>query len=431
MKKYRFHFVGICGVSMSALALYLKNKKFYVQGSDISNNQVAKNLKKHGIKVFLGHDAKNIKNVDIVIYNFAIDKENVEILQAQKQNLIIISRAQLLGEISKNFKNVIAISGSHGKTSTTAMLYSCLKVYNPTLHLGGMLVNDEFGLIQGNGDFFITEACEYHNSFLNLQPNISIILNVEPEHLDFFGNFDNELKSFKQFSNQSKICISQDKTLFNSKYTFGEGQDFCAKNIQINGHIYSYDCYFKNKFYMHVDLGAVGIYNITNSLSVIAVCHCLNIEKEQIYQGLKNYVGVKRRFEIIKTNPYIVHDYAHHPTEIKRTLQTFREVVENKKILVVFQPHTYSRTQLLFNKFLQCFDVANEIMIIKTYSAREKYNKNGSAFKLYKSLKTTKKCYYCANFDYAIKKIQHKLSEDFNVIVLGAGDVDKIAYYFK
>lgn len=432
MEKLKYHFIGICGASMSGLALYLKSTGNYVQGSDISNFATKAKLEGKGIKVFSFHSKKNINDIDVVVYNFAIKLDNEELKEAKKKGLKIISRAELLSLIASNFKYVISIAGSHGKTTTSAMLFFCLNCAKkqPSLHIGAQLKNYDFGFVLQKNKYFITEACEYKDSFLKLNSNIGIILNVEPEHLDYFKSYENEIASFNKFSKNSEktICLNSD-LIFKKDYTFGdELSTIYAKNIKIINHKYCFDCYYNNKCLMHVKLGAVGLYNVTNALAVIMTCLILKIPKKYILEGLKNFNGVKRRFEILKNDDdFVVHDYAHHPTEIKKTIATFKENALNKKILVVFQPHTFSRTKSLYKDFLTCFNDCDKLLLVKTYPAREKYDKTSSAFKLYKDMKNVD-CEYCANFNLAVEKILKALKNKYAVLILGAGNVDEIAY---
>ena len=416
----KYHFIGICGVSMSAIAVHLKHLGNYVQGSDINAGETSKKLENEGIKVFIGHNSKNVLGCDIVIYNFAIDKNNKEFAYAKKHNIKLMSRAQLLAFVASNYKNVISVAGSHGKTTTTAMLYSCLKYagLSPTLHIGGVIEGANFGFVEGDKKYFITEACEYHDSFLTLKSKLGIIVSIESEHLDYFKTYKNELLSYQKFSNNCDELV-----------TYADC-DICAKNIKIIDHKYHFDVFNKEKFIIHIELKALGKYNISNALLVIKACKKLGIDNKSIYLGLKNCPSVKRRFEIISTSPtLIVHDYAHHPTQVKNTISTFRQCVKNK-VLVVFQPHTYSRTKYFFEQFLNSFCYADEVFIIKTYPAREKYDKEGSAFRLYKTLKSKQHCEYFASFKRAKIEIDNKLKQGYSVLILGAGDIEKLAYTF-
>lgn len=434
MRKFKFHFIGICGISMSALAVYLRLKGYYVQGSDLSGFDIKNKLKNLGIKVFDKHKKENLKNVDIVIYNHAIKETNEEMVEAKKQNLIIFTRAELLNRISIQYKSVIAVAGSHGKTSTTKMIYNCLSCANllPTLHIGG-IVETGLGYINGNKDYFITEACEYKDSFLCLKPDIGVVLNIEKEHLDYFKTFKNEKNSFQTFINNSKKSIVFNNSLLINKnsLTFGnKNSNIIAKNVkQVSGK-YKFDCYIDNKYFETFELGCYGRHNINNALATIGVCASLNIDKTFIKEGLKQDLCIKRRFETVKIekDTIIIHDYAHHPTEIQKTLNTFFSISKTKKTLVVFQPHTFSRTKTLYNKFLDCFKNVDNLILIKTYSAREKYDKTASAYKLYKSLKNNVGlCKYYASFDLAKRKILEYFNNGYNVLILGAGDIDKLA----
>lgn len=434
MKNLLFHFIGIGGISMSALAFYIKSCGYAVQGSDTHKSKITDDLEKFGIKVFIGHKKSNLANADIVIYNYAIKEDNIELKYAKEDEKKVFSRGELLGLISQKFDNVISIAGSHGKTSTTEMIYNCLFVAgkNPTLHIGGIINGSAFGFVSGDKNYFVTEACEYHDCFLSLKSKIGVVLNVEPEHLDYFKSFDNEKLSYNKFLKNSSLTISNFESENKNNFTFGfYNKNVTAKNITLKNGKYSYDAYVNNKYFAHIDLGCYGKHSIINSLAVIGVCVLLNIPKKYVKIGLGRQLNIKRRFEIIKKNPFVVHDYAHHPTEIKETIQTFKKCTD-KKVLVVFQPHTYSRTKTLFNEFLKCFDDVNELYIIKTYSAREKFDKTASGFALYKALKSKgKNCKYYASYLVAKEKIQEKTIQGYDVLILGAGDIENLAYSLK
>ena len=437
MGNYRFHFIGIGGISMSALALYLAKKGYYVQGSDSQQSKTIKNLKKAGIKVFLGHRKENVLEANVVVYNYAIKDDNEELKFARKNGLKIVPRGELLGEIAKKYKCVVAIAGSHGKTSTTLMMYNCLRAFskNPTLHIGGILSNADFGLILGESEYFVTEACEYHDSFLHLTPKVGIVLNLEPEHLDYFKSFSCEKKSYQKFVNNSNIAIvnKQCKLSGNNICRFGiKNGDIVAKNIKQSGGKYSYDCYYKNKFLLHIDLGAYGEHNVINSLAVVLACLKLDVSLTAIKIGLNRELNILRRFEKIQQTPnLIVHDYAHHPSEIQKTIKTFSQCAK-RPILIVFQPHTYSRTKSFFADFVHCFANQNKVFFVKTYSAREKYDKTASAFALYKKVRIkNKNCKYFASLKQVKKEILKKENQNFDILILGAGDIDTLCNSLK
>lgn len=432
MEKQTYHFIGICGASMSALAIWLKKTGHRVQGSDLCAGKNSKVLESYGIKVFLGHNKNNIAGCDVVVYSSAI-KNNSELNYAKKLGLVVLSRAQLLAMVAKHYKVVVAVSGAHGKTTTTALIYNCLKIAqkNPTLHLGGIIKGENSGLILGDKNYFITEACEYYNNFLTLSPTIGVVLNIEKEHLDFFGNYKNIKKSFQKFQNNCKIVVCKNKITSTNLQTiyFGSNtSDFFAKNIKNKNGYYCFDCYKNNNFYYHFDLGVAGKHNVQNALAVVAVCDKLNINKQYIYQGLNNFAGIKRRCEILgNKNVFLMHDYAHHPTEIKKAINMAKKQTK-KRLVVIFQPHTYSRTKTLLNQFKNVFCGLDDIVVVKTYSAREKFDKSGCAKTLYNAIKQNNThAKYCATFDTCMRYAISKIKQDYAIVVLGAGNIDEMA----
>ena len=432
MEKQNYHLIGICGASMSGVALWLKKMGHNVSGSDISSNENINVLEQNGIHVQNNHEVNLIKNADVVVYSGAIIN-NKELAFARKENKVVLTRAQMLQIISKHYNKTIAIAGAHGKTTTTALIYSCLKYSrkNPTLHLGGVLVGEQCGLVFGDNEYFVTEACEYKDSFLSLSPYIGVILNIEKEHLDYFKSFNNIKKSFNKFANNSKNCIVYDKAKIEktSKIkTFGyKNADFCVKNIKkIKNSGYKFDVYKQNQYYAKFELSVPGKHNIFNALAAIAVCEQLGIEKIDIYNGLKNFKGVKRRFEYISQS--IIHDYAHHPTELKTTLKLLDERYKGKNVAIVFQPHTYSRTKTLMNDFVEVLKKCDSLYIFKTYSAREKYDRNASAKALYEEIKkdNSNVKYYAT--EKAINNVlAKKIEQDYVVVFLGAGNIVRVA----
>lgn len=415
---------------MSALASLLHFRGFLVQGSDKSHSKWTEKLTKEGIKVFYGHSATNIGNANIIVINHAIDKNNEELKYAKKKRLLIISRAELLGLLAREFENVIAVSGAHGKTTTTTLLAEIFTKagYNPTVHCGGDMSYVNSNVAIGDKKFFITEACEYKDSFLELSPDLSIILNIEREHLDYFKNFDNVKKSFQKFASQS------DKVITSEKYNFKEnqiiiGRDIYAKKIKWTKRWTKFRVFRNKKPFMKVKLKAFGEHNVLNSLYAIETALLYNIDKKTIKDALKNFSGVKRRFEVIKQKPLIIHDYAHHPDEIKSVLQTIKKITK-KKIMVVFQPHTYSRTEKLYKEFIESLSLADLVCIYKTYSSREKYTRKGSAKVLYDGLvKIRVACQFFKNIT-SLK--QFVLSQKgYVVMILGAGNIDKFANLLK
>lgn len=435
MNTLKYHFIGIGGVSMSALACILKNQGNYVSGSDIHESYLTQNLALKGIKIFMSHCAENVNGVDVVVYNSAIAQDNVELVRAKELGLKILSRAQLLKKVSEKYENVIAISGAHGKTTTTAMITETfiLAKLNPTAHLGGVLKSQNSNLILGGNKFFITEACEYKDNFLSLLPSVGIILNVEPEHLDYFKTFENVCHSFEKFASNSNVVVASDKLDISIKnpILFGDC-GYRAKNIvPLKMGRYKFDCYYENKKLFNVKMNVIGKYNINNALACIAVCKYFNISNKIIKKALEKFKGVKRRFECKCKKPLVVHDYAHHPSEIKSVISATKKFVKGK-LVVAFQPHTYSRTKALMQEFLDAFDFCDELLIIKTYSAREDPIKGGTAKDLYNNMiKKKKNVEYFSSFDCCFNYLVENLKKNDTLLILGAGDVEQLADRFE
>ena len=442
LKNYNnIFFVGIGGISMSALALLLKKQNKKIKGSDLTKSKLTKNLKKQGIKVFCKHRAVNIKGCDLIVFSGAISGENPEIKKAIEQNIPVIERSELLYLISKQFKNVIAISGTHGKTTTTAMIAYIFMIcgLKPTVHIGG-----DFDYINGNvslgdNDYFITEACEFRDSFLTLKPTVSVINNIEVEHLDYFKNYENEIKSFNKFASQTKkVCFinSKYKSLLKKEeglktYGFSNSNSLYVRNIKKGSDSkYSFDCYQGKNYVGNFKLNVYGKHNIENALAAISVCLHFGIDYNAIYLGLKTFTNVHRRFEVVGLykSCMMLHDYAHHPTEILNTIKTCKEVFK-KKVVCIFQPHTYSRTKTLIENFSKCFDGLDCLYLLKTYSARERFEYLGSADYLKdRILKSSpnfliKGVYSKKEF---IRTIKKENISDCVLLFLGAGDIEKL-----
>lgn len=385
MKK--IHFVGIGGISLSALALICQNNGFIVSGSDTTESEITQNLIEKGIKVVIGHNADNVFGADLVVYSSAIKCDNIELLTALKLGIPTQSRAQLLGDIANRYKKIISISGSHGKTTTTGMIASIFieANKNPTVHIGGILPKIGGNVCVGNNDFFITEACEYCDSFLSLNSFYSIVLNIQKDHIDYFKNMSNLQKSFEKFAkntnNSGFLIINNDDKLCrklksNSQVlTYGilAPAIVMAQNIkQKSGAKFNFDLCICNKKIATIHLSASGYHNIYNALASICVALLEDIDISIIKSAISDYQLPERRFEIVSSRrAKIIHDYAHHPTEIISSIKTARAMCK-KKLIVAFQPHTYSRTQYLFKEFSLCFENSDKLLLCPIYPAREK-----------------------------------------------------------
>lgn len=445
-KVSRIHFIGAGGISMSALIKLAVSFNKTCSGSDCKPSILLKNLKKQGVKIFTKHKKQNVVGAELVVYSSAIKEDNVEINFAKELNIPIIERSTFLGLIAENYKMVIAVSGAHGKTTTTAMLSNCFLRFgfNPTIHIGG-----EYNLISGNlniggKDFFITEACEFKDSFLSLRPNISVITNIEKEHLDYFKNFENIKKSFSKFcDNTSDVCfINYKYKRFiknqNKLITFGTNKNatYVAKNLKLNcDGCYNFDCYKRGDFLGRVEMSVEGRHSVFNALAMISVADFLGVPFNRIANSLKQFSNVGRRYERLGefNGSTVIHDYAHHPTEIKTIIKTCQESL-HKPIVCVFQPHTYSRTKTLIKNFCKTFSLVDSLILVDTYSAREKYDYLGSCEHLKEEVK--KNCKNINVYGVFTKKSVIKFLKKFNLkdkalLFLGAGDIEEVAKRFK
>ena len=437
LKNKKIHFIGICGASMSGLAMHLKNKGFCVTGSDLNPSGVKNLLEKQNITVFDKHEELNVSDCDAVIYSSAISQDNIELKFAKNKKIPIFSRSQLLGEIISEYKKSIAVGGSHGKTTTTAMIASILVLANktPTVFLGGESL-DFSNYIFGKGHFAVTEACEYKKNILDLSPYIAVVLNVDNDHLDCYKDMGELVETFKKFASGRLTFINADdkyaKEISNqSTVTFGVENiaNYMAKDIKRNFVGYSFSVYAYSIKLGKINLPLMGKHNIYNALASIAVCDSLKIPFWQIKKALENFKGVKRRCEYLGkfSNCDCFADYAHHPEEIKATLCAFNE--QNQPFAVVFQPHTYSRTKILMDEFVRVLKDLNDLIIYQTYSARESFDEDGSAKKLYDNLQEsskTEKCFVCTS-EQLRQRLLITTKKYKRILFLGAGDIYDIA----
>lgn len=445
------HFIGIGGISMSSLALMLKEQRAIVQGSDIQENDEIEILKNHNIKVFKEHCAENLKGVFAVCYSSAIHDDNVEIVEAKKQGLVIIKRAELLGLISKEFKTVIAVAGSHGKTTTTAMIAEMFIRANkkPTIHIGGVdnLIDSNFKI--GEKDYFVVEACEYKDNFLYFKPDISVVLNVDADHLDYFGSLECVKKSFYKFAKSVKkggVNIvsaddvnSKDLKKLDNVFLFGfdKWANLHASNVkEYKSGYYSFDVVFEKHIIGNIKLNILGKHNVYNALATLAVGFACMIDFCDIKYAIENYQGVKRRCEKVADvdEVEIFHDYAHHPEQIKKMIRIGKELAyKNKgKLFVVFEPHTYSRTKFLIDEFVGAFDGADVCVFAPAYSAREDQSEGVEADELADKVKgKVEFVEFLKTYQEIHCYIKKRVSKGDVVMILGAGTVDKLAKLFK
>ena len=443
--KYHIHFIGIGGIGMSGIAEFLISSGYKVSGSDVQESGLTRRLSDLNAKIYIGHHADSILNSDLVVISSAINKENIELQAAQNNQIPVVHRSQMLAEIMR-CKYSIAVSGSHGKTTTTNIISTILQYggLDPTVIIGGNLKQNNKNLIKGTGKFIVVEADESDGSMVNMSPTIAVVTNIDKEHLDNYKNIDNILKAFKTFLNKisfygfSILCYDNEyvqKILpdLKQKYiTYGldKKSDVFGYNIKtIPGFGTKFEVCVNNKKIGEFTTSLPGIHNVYNSLAGIATGLQLEIPLEKIKAALQNLEGVQRRLEI-KGNynkTLIIDDYGHHPCEIKATLRTIKENWPDNSLFVVFQPHRYSRTQSLFDDFTKAFDDADSLLILPVYSAGEKEIEGVNSYKLYEKIKDDQReIYYKENFDKAIELLKSRLKKDDILLTLGAGDVWKI-----
>ena len=442
------HFIGIGGISMSGLAEILMNEGFRVSGSDMKSSELTDNLEKKGAVIIIGQKAENISDPDLVVYTAAIHPDNPEYAEAVKKGIPMLSRAELLGEIMANYGEAVNVSGTHGKTTTTSMITDIMLEAGkePTVTVGGMLDAIGGNIKIGKRDLFIAEACEYTNSFLSFHPTIAVILNVEADHLDFFKDIDDIRSSFKRFAltlpqdDRGYLIINgdiRDVSYFTDAVkcgclTFGKapGCDLTAADIEFDDKACaSYSLIVKGENKGRVVLSVPGEHNVYNSLAAIGVGLRLGIGLDTIIRALKGYTGTKRRFEL-KGNVRgfdVIDDYAHHPQEIEATLKA-AAMYPHKKLFVVFQPHTYTRTKALLNEFADALCGADEVILADIYAAREK-NTIGISSGDLADLIAEKggRSIYIPDFESIKEYIYDNVKEGDLLITMGAGNVVDIA----
>lgn len=448
--KEHIYFIGIGGISMSGLAEILASRGHQVSGTDVKETAVTKHLQSLGIHINFGHRAENITDdITLVVYTAAIHDDNPELRAAHEKGIRIMDRAHLLGQIMDEYHDSVAVSGTHGKTTTTSMVSEILLAAekDPTITVGGILPTIGSNLRIGNSPYFVAEACEYFDSFLQFNPFIAIILNVESDHLDYFKTLENIRRSFHAFAQRvpdkgllvisEKIDNVEELTdgLTCHVETFGlsEKANWRAENIvhEADGRN-SFDVYHNSAFFTTIHLHIPGEHNITNALAAIAASAFLGAAPEDCVKGLHHYTGTERRFQLKgkKDGITVIDDYAHHPTEIKAALAAAQNVQHNTT-WCVFQPHTFSRTRFLFDEFGEAFGDADEIIIADIFAARETDDGTVSAAQLADRIaQTGKSARYVGDFAAIEAYLREHCKSGDLLMTVGAGDVYKIGENF-
>ena len=443
------HFIGIGGISMSGLAQICINLGYQVTGSDSSENSSIKKLNELGAKIHLGHNSDNIdQSIDLVVYTAAVKKDNEELQRALELGINIVDRATFLGEIMSKYENSIAISGTHGKTTTTSMSSVIFKVSNndPTILVGGNLKDIDGNVRIGDSEYFITEACEYVDSFLKFYPKIAVILNIEEDHLDYFKDIAQIEASFRSFANQVKsdgyvIANGDDQNVRSALHNLDKDIIYFGQSNENNGIIEdiiydgfglpSFTLSLNGKILGRFSLKVPGEHNIYNACASILASYVSGIDLSHIKEGIELYSGVGRRFELkgeingIK----IYDDYAHHPTELKATLKAASRL-QKSLLYTVFQPHTYSRTKELMDKFAESFFESDVVIISDIYASREKDNLGVHSKDLVEEIKKHgKDAIYIGDLNEVSSYLATVLKENDIIFTVGAGDVYTVGDY--
>ena len=438
-------FMGIGGISMSGLAEILLSEGFRVSGADRQKSPLTEALSEKGAAIYYGQKKENLASApDLIVYTSAIREDNPEFIAGNELGIPFLTRAQLLGQMMKNYKIPIAVSGTHGKTTTTSMLSQILlnADTDPTLSIGGIYQAIGGNIRVGGSDYFVTEACEYTNSFLSFFPKVGIILNIEEDHLDFFKDLDDIRNSFHEFAKLlpagGTLVINGDiphveqitDSLSCEVVTFGTSScDYVPSNITYDefGHP-SFDLKGPDGKTRSYALRVPGLYNVYNAAAAVATAELLGIDAQIIREALSDFKGTDRRFEYKgqMNGITIIDDYAHHPTEITATLHAAQNY-PHKTIWCVFQPHTYSRTKAFLPEFAEALSIADKIVLADIFAAREKDTLGISSETLRKEIENRgHECYYFPTFAEIENFLIENCTKGDLLITMGAGDVVKI-----
>lgn len=439
------HFIGIGGISMSGLAEVLMKEGFSISGSDRAPSELTEALQKKGARIDCPQSAENIReDIDAVVFTAAIHPDNPEYAAAVKAGLPMITRADLLGQIMHNYKVSIAVAGTHGKTTTTSMAAQVLMAAkkDPTVSVGGILPSIGGNIRIGDRGFFLAEACEYTNSFLSLHPTVGIILNIEEDHLDFFADLDDIVRSFRKFAEQiapeGALIINADTPNWQRvaeglpcrviSYGDSEAADVRATDIRYDNGLATFNCSYRGDAFGSYHLAVPGAHNVSNALAVIAMGIALSIDAEDIASGLADFTGTERRFQYKGSwrGADIVDDYAHHPTEIRTTLAS-AAARKHASVYCIFQPHTYTRTHALMDEFADVLKDAEHVILAPIYAARETDTLGISSDTLSEEIKKRGgDCISLPAFDAIADHLKRVAKPGDLILTVGAGDVHLI-----
>ncbi|NLY37044.1 MAG: UDP-N-acetylmuramate--L-alanine ligase [Tissierellia bacterium] len=440
----KIHLIGIGGSSMVAVAEILLDRGYSITGSDMARNSNVKKLESLGVPFTLGHFAQSVEDANLIIYTSAVHDENAEIIEAKKRGIPLMKRSKFFHELTKNYTHSVAISGAHGKSTVTAMVSVMManSPLDPTLVVGAGVHELDGNVRLGKGNLIVNEACEFEASFLDFHRTISVILNIDDDHLDYYGSFENIQNAFVDFANGTEeggfVLMNADDPQsmeilprINKKVlTFGvdNDADYRALNYHYDhlGYL-SFDIYHKKELLGSVELSVPGVHNIQNALAATAIAHYYHGDVKQELETLHKFKGAIRRFDPHgRLNGALLYDdFAHHPKEIARTLEAARSVFPDKRIVVGFQPHTYSRTKILFKDFVKCFKDADLVWIMDIFAAREANDPTIHTTMLVDALEQPP-AVYVPTFEELRDKMRSELREGDVFFSVGCGDVYRI-----
>ncbi|HJB76155.1 MAG TPA: UDP-N-acetylmuramate--L-alanine ligase [Candidatus Oscillibacter avistercoris] len=433
----RAHLVGIGGVSMCPLAEVLRGMGLQVQGSDMTESDTVRHLRSLGIPVAIGHNAENLGDCDLVIRTAAVHDSNPEIAGAVARGIPVYERAQAWGAIMQRYPNALCVSGTHGKTTTTSM---CTHIFmaaeaDPTVMIGGTLPLLHAGYRVGKGDTIILESCEYCNSFLSFFPTVAVILNVEEDHLDFFKDLHDIQRSFRQFAElvpeAGSVIVNADNAsameavagIAHPVFTFGldHPADCTAANLQEVDGRPVFDVMVRGEKYAHVELHVYGHHNVLNALAAASAAYVLDLPGHAVEEGLASFTGAGRRFEHKGTyhGAEVYDDYAHHPDELHALFTTAREM-GYQRLVVAFQPHTYSRTAKLFDRFVEELKIPDVAILAEIFAAREQNTLGISSADLCRNVPGA---VYCSTLDKVADQLRQVARPGDLILTVGAGDI--------
>ncbi len=432
------HMIGIGGSGMSPLAQILHARGFTVTGSDVKENEQVEQLRKLGMTVFIGQRAENIEGADLVAYSAAVPKENAERATAEEKGVPTMERSSLLGYVTRQYNNVIGVCGTHGKTSVTSMITQILYLDNrqPNAVIGGKLPLVNSYCVTGDSQTLVCESCEFVDSFLQFSPDLSVLLNIDDDHLDYFKTMENLEKSFRKFVSMSKRCYANgdDERVRRAvcgipsqvvTYGFGTENDYSAANLQKGKYGFGFDVMHGGEVAGHIEMHVPGRHNVLNGLVSFAVCYEMGVSPESIAGALAKFTGAGRRFEFIGTvdGITVADDFAHHPTEMAATLNAARDL-DYGRVIVAFQPYTYSRVALLKDGMVQALKLADQVFLTPIVASRETNTYNVYSEDIAALLPDAA---VVADYDELAERMKAAARPGDIVLTMGAGDIFKVA----